>query len=217
MTRQEASWEEGVALGVLQDLGDPDPPMNAFSLANALGLKVVETGVRTARLVGDTILLSAKARPVRQHGLIAHELGHWALMQVGQQDTEDSASYVGAALMLPQRHFSADLKATGWDLRELRAKHIHCSAEMIARRIAALRDAAVSVFDQGKLTRRIVSPWLPEGYRRVSRFERALADQALTEGEAVNAGNLTWAFPVFEGAWRRVIVVVEAEQLALRY
>lgn len=204
-------------MGVLQEIGDPDPPMNAFSLANAVGLKVVELNIKSACLAGDTILVSARARPVRQHGLIAHELGHWALMQAGEDDPESSASYVGAALMLPQRGFSADLRATGWDVRELRAKHVHCSAEMIARRIVALRDAVVAIWDNGKLTTRVVSPWLPEGYRRISSFERDLAAQVLATGETVQAGSLLWAFALFDGPYRRVITCCEAEQLAIRY
>lgn len=204
-------------MGVLAGLGDPDPPMNAFSIAGALGIKVVSADIRAAKLVGDTILLAKGAREVRQHGLIAHELGHWALLKAGNEDPESAASYVGAALMLPQRPFSVDLRATGWDVRALRAKHVHCSAEMIARRIVALRDAVVAVWDQGKLTTRIVSPWLPEGYRRISKFERDLAAEVLASGETINAGNLLWGFAVFEGDYKRVITVCEAEQLGLRY
>jgi len=38
-------------------------------------------------------------------------------------------------------------------LPRLRARRIHTSAEMIARRIVNLRDAICSVWDQGKLKR----------------------------------------------------------------
>lgn len=214
---QKAAWEEGVAIGLLQQLGDPDPPMDAFDLASACGLRVELASMRTARLVGDVILVSDRVRQERQHGLVAHELGHWALMRAGEHDNEQAASYVGAALMLPRRGFSADLQATGWDIRQLRAKHVHCSAELIARRIVTLRDAVVSVWDNGKLKTRVVSPWLSERARRVSAFERELAATVLEQGETVEAGNLLWGFAVFEGAWKRVITVCEAEQLALRY
>lgn len=209
--------EESVALDVLEELGRPDPPMNAFSLANALGIKVVASNVRSASLAGNVIFVSTHARDVRQHGLIAHELGHWALIQADQPDTEVAASYVGAALMLPRTHFDRDLHATSWDLRELRAKHVHCSAELIARRIVALRDAVVSIWDNGRLKTRIASPWLPEGYRRISTFELELAERVLEDGDTVQAGKLAWGFAVFSESWRRVITVCEAEQLALRY
>lgn len=204
-------------MGVLQDLGDPDPPMNAFSIAGALGVKVVAASIRRAQLAGNTILVCASAQGAYQHGLIAHELGHWALIKAGDADPENAASYVGAALMLPQRHFSADLRSTGWDVRALRAKHVNCSAEMIARRIVALRDAVVAIWDQGKLTIRVPSPWLSEGYRKISKFERELAAEVLASGETINAGNLLWGFAVFEGDYKRVITVCEAEQLGFRY
>jgi hypothetical protein len=214
---QKAAWEEGVALGLSEELGDPDPPIDAFELARACRLRVELASMRTARLVGDVILVSQRVRRERQHGLVAHELGHWALMRAGERDDEAAASYVGAALMLPRRGFNADLKATGWDMRQLRAKHINCSAELIARRIVTMRDACVSVWDNGKLKARIASPWLPERLSKLSKFERELAAQVLGVGETVEAGNLLWGFAVFEGAWKRVITVCEAEQLGLRY
>src|SRR5690606_11031750 len=58
---QKAAWQEGVALGLLEELGDPDPPMNAISLARACGLQVVEVPMmKGARLCGDTIEVDAR-------------------------------------------------------------------------------------------------------------------------------------------------------------
>lgn len=214
---QKAAFEEGVAIGVLRQLHDPDPPISAFALAKALGLRVQSAPISHARLVGDVVQINVKVRRERQHGLIAHELGHWALRRAGEPDGEMAASYVGAALMLPRTPFQADLRATGWDLRQLRAKHVNCSAELIARRIVTLRDAVVSIWDNGRLKGRVWSPWLPEGYRRISAFERRLAADVLDRGETIEAGPLLWGFAVFENTWRRAITVCEAEQLELRY
>lgn len=214
---QKAAWEEGVALGLLEELGDPDPPMNALSLARACGLRVVEADIRGARISGRTIKVDARARHVRQQGLVAHEIAHWALARAKEANTEGAADYVAGALMLPRRGFDKDLKVTGWDLRELRAKHVHCSAELIARRIVNLRDACVTIWDNGKLKQRIHSPWLAEGHRRMSRFERELAGQVVASGETVHAGALLWGFAIFQGAWKRVITVCEAEQLEMRF
>lgn len=213
---QKSAWEEGIALGLLRELGDPDPPMNAFSLARLCGLRVEFADLAGARIEGKTIYVTAKARGVRQHGLVSHELGHWAIARAKERDGEAEASYVGAALMLPRATFDQDLRATAWDLQELRAKHVHCSAELIAKRICSMRDACVSIWDNGKLKERTASPWLPVAYRRVSRFERELAALALETGETQKAGELMWAFPVFSGWWKRVITVCEAEQLSLR-
>jgi hypothetical protein len=214
---QKAALEEGVAMGVLRQLHDPDPPISAFALAKALGLRVQSAPVSHARLVGGIIQLNTRVRKERQHGLVAHELGHWALRNAGEQDSEEAASYVGSALMLPRDAFSADLRATGWDLRQLRAKHVHCSAELIARRVVTLRDAVVSIWDNGRLKARLWSPWLPEGYQRISAFERQLARDVLDRGETIEAGPLLWGFAIFEGAWKRAITVCEAEQLGFRY
>lgn len=214
---QKAAWEEGVALGVLRELEDPAPPMNAISLARACGLRVVEIDGKGARLVGRTIEVPARAQLVRKHGLVAHELAHWALLRAGEPSTEAAADYVAGALMLPRAVFDRDLRSTGWDIRQLRAKHVNCSAELIARRIANLRDACVTVWDNGKLKTRLHSPWLAQGYRRMSTFERELAAQVLESGETIEAGALLWGFAVFQGAWRRVITVCEAEQLAMRF
>lgn len=214
---QKAAWEEGVALGLLEEIGDPDPPIDAFQLARWCGLEVRGAAIHQAQLVGKVILLNERVRPARRHGLVAHELAHWALTRASEPSTETSADYVAGALMLPRRAFDRDLRATGWDLRELRAKHVNCSAELIARRICNMRDACVAIWDNGKLKQRIHSPWLAEGHRRMSRFERELAAQVLATGETVQAGQLLWGFAVFQGGWRRVITVCEAEQLEMRF
>jgi Zn-dependent peptidase ImmA (M78 family) len=180
-------------------------------------LRVVAGARGSARLIDSCIEVDTTVRIERQHGLVAHELGHWALRRAGELDTEQAASYVGAALLLPRRQFLRDLSTTRWDLRELRAKHVHCSAELMARRIVAVRDAVVSIWDGGRLKTRLASPWLPESYRRMSRFERELAAEVLATGETIEAGQLVWGFAVFDGVHRRVITVCEAEQLALRY
>lgn len=206
-----------MALGLLRAVGDPDPPMDAFGLAGLCEVRVEFANIQGAKLRGDVITVSSRARPTRQHGLVAHEMGHWALQWAGEPDTEVAASYVGAALMLPRRPFLADMRATQWDVRELRAKHVNCSAELIARRIATLTDACVSIWDNGRLKSRVSSPWLPEPARRISAFERELAARVLDSGQTERAANLAWGFAVFEGDWRRVITVCEAEQLGFRY
>lgn len=191
--------------------------MDAFGLAGLCDLRVEHADIRNAELRGGVIYVSSSARSVRQQGLVAHELGHWALRWAKEQDSEQGASYVGAALMLPRRPFLADMRATQWDVRELRAKHHNCSAELIARRIVALTDACVSIWDNGKLSARVASPWLPAPVRRISTFERELAARVLESGETERAGNLAWGFAVFDDDWKRVITVCEAEQLGFRY
>ncbi len=180
------------------------------------GLTLAPWGREGAALEGDRISYSRRAREVRQHGLIAHELGHWTLGWAGEEDTEQGARYLAGALMLPRSVFDRDLRRT-WDIEHLRAKHLNASAEMTAIRVVQLRDAAVAIFDQGKLTGRFVSPWIVDRrIDRVSRYERELAQRALEAGETIRDDDLCASTPVFDGHHRRVIVLCEYRQLALR-
>lgn len=206
---------EGIASEILEETGCVEPPVDAFELAECCGLEVRYGS--PGRVCGQEIVIAKRARNVRQHGTIAHELAHWALGRGGEPDSEDSARYLAGALMLPREGYERDLTATKWDLRKLQAKHLNVSAEMAARRLVQLRDAVAAIWDQGKLKARVASSWLPEGYSRVSLFERELAATCLETGEVQRPDDLIWAFPVFSGVWRRVVVVAEAEQLSLRF
>lgn len=72
-------------------------------------------------------------------------------------------------------------------------------------------DAVVTIM-QGRRARRFASPWLEGILPRVTRFERALAEQARALGAEVRGDTLCYAIPI-ESA---VIVVCELEQLTLR-
>lgn len=208
-------WE-GVAQAVHDETGI-EAPVSAFELADACGLQLVAGPRGGARLVGDQVHFDVTARPVRQHGLVAHEVAHWVLQEHGEPDDEGAARYTAGALMLPRQSFDRDLRATAWDLHALRARHLHCSAELIARRIVELRDAVVSVLDNGKVRARVWSPWVAEPrLQRLTRVERELVDAALTSGEVERAHELLSAYPIFDGSYRRVIVVAELQQLSLR-
>ncbi len=209
------AWE-GVAFAVLSETG-VDAPVDAFELADCCGLRM-EPGARgTACLAGETVRYDITARLVRQHGMIAHETAHYVLRLHAVDDTEEAARYTAGALMLPRAAFDRDLRATAWDLERLCALHPNASAEMTARRITQLRDAVVSVLDQGKLRARVASPWIEQPRPRLTAIERELADAALESGEVRRANDLLAAYPLFDGPHRRVIVVAEAQQLGMRF
>lgn len=216
MDEARATWE-GIAADVLGETGCDEPPVDAYELADCCGLEIVELLKPGARRFGNRIVVDARARDVRRHGLIAHELGHWALERAREDDSEEGARYLAGAFLLPRQPFERDLGATSWDLRELRARHLNASGEMIARRIVHLRDAVACIWDEGKLRERIVSPWLVGMGARPSPLERKIAELALARGEAVREAELVWAFPIFEPGFRRVITVADAEQLGLRF
>jgi hypothetical protein len=207
------------ARSLLAETSLDHPPQDAFRLASACGLTLVPAPGNRGALDFVTMRLTypARTRRVHQHGVIAHELGHFALDHYGEVQSEDGADWVGAALMLPAAGFDADLKASAWDFQALRAKHPNCSASMIARRIVQRREAVATVVDQGRVTLRVSSPWLEDPrLRRLSAWERLLVDEALAENLTVHGDDLCYAVPVLDGRHRRVIVVCEAEQLSLR-
>ncbi len=208
-------WE-GVAESVWRATGSPEPPQDAFKLAECCGLRTRPWGRGWAVLEGDLIRYPARVRPTRQHGLVAHEVAHWALDWAEESQSEQAARWVGGALMLPREPFNADLAETRWDLEALQSKHLNCSAELIARRIVQLRDAVATVLDQGRVRARVASPWLGDRFRRLSRWERELADRALETEQTQRPEELVWAVPVIDGPHRRVVLVAEAEQLSLR-
>lgn len=207
------TWE-GVARAV-HDATGAGAPVSAFELARACGLELVPRLRGGACLLGHELRYDCTVRNTRQHGLVAHEVAHWALRWCGEDDGERAARFTSGALLLPRGDFDRDLRDTAWDVELLRVLHPNVSAEMIARRIVELRDACVTIFDNGKQRARVVSPWLPEAYRLVSGYERELAAACLVSGAAQRHG-LCCAFPVFEGDYKRVLVVCEARQLSLR-
>lgn len=211
----EATWE-GIATDVL-DATSTSAPVDAFVLAKRCRLEV-RGGVRSSRREGNVIHIDASTRRSRQHGTIAHELGHFALERAGEPDTEPGARYLAGALMLPRRDFDRDLRQVGWQLGELQGRNPNASLEMIARRIVQMRDAVMTIVDHGKVRYRRASPWLEDPrLGRITKWERQLVDDALRAGEPVRGSALVWAVPVIDPPWERVVIIAELEQLALRY
>lgn len=109
----------------------------------------------------------------------AYELGHWAVKRAAEPNTEAGARYLAGAFTLPRRAFERDLGTTCRRIDALQRRQVNASAEMVARRIVTLRNAVTTIIDNGKVPDRVVSPWLEDPrLRRLSRWERGLADQA---------------------------------------
>jgi hypothetical protein len=145
-----------------------------------------------------------RTRRVRQHGQVAHELGHWALARAGAEDTEAGATYIASALLLPRLRFDSDLRET-WDLHELMRRHPNTGAATVARRICAMRGTIASVWDHHRepllLGRRL--------YHEAQPWEAELVTLVRETGRAhVDARARAWLLP--ERPWRRVVVVREA-------
>ncbi|MBK8173151.1 MAG: ImmA/IrrE family metallo-endopeptidase [Sandaracinaceae bacterium] len=198
----QAGWE-GIARDLLEGTGCDDPSVDAFELAACCDLEVrAKSG--PASIVGDVIRVDMRTRRTRQHGQVAHELGHWALARAGCDDSEEGAIYVASALLLPRAHFNASLRAT-WDIPELMRRHPNAGAGTIARRICAMRGTIASVWDHhraplllGRRRHHAPESWEAGLVTIVRETGRAYADETAR----------AWLLP--ERPWRRVVVVREA-------
>ena len=194
---------------MLAEIGNPAPPIDGIGLATAWDVGVrASSDVSRSHWQGSAIRVPRRLSRAEQSWQVARQLGHWGLWRAGCPESEQSADLVAEALLLPREAFSADLRATLWDLRALAAIHCYCPHELIARRIVSLRSACAAAWLGGAMVSRHVSPWLPESYARVTVFERELAADALVQGCTLQGGGLSWALAL----GRCVITVCEAEE-----
>lgn len=188
---------EGVAQQAL-DRAAVAAPVDALELAERMGLEVCYSDTGEPLLMGRTVFVPRRGRVALLHWMIAHELGHVLASAAGADGAcEATANYLAGALLVPRQDALRQLRA-GWDLNELRRAHPHAPAHAIAVRIVQLRGAAAAVYDQGRLRRR----WGPP-----VPLERELVAQALDAGAPVRVDDLTGAWPIVDGRWRRVIVL----------
>ncbi len=202
---------ESVARSIHDETGI-DAPVSAFDLAGALALRCLPDVRGHAFLDGEDIHYDGSTRLVKQHGDVVHEIAHYVLRENSVLDTEPAVAYTAGALMLPRGAFDRDLRATGWKLDQLRARHPNVSAQMIARRVTELRPAIITVLDQNRVTARVASPWI-DPLPQLTALERELADAALVTGEMQSVSELLYAYPLIDGPHRRVILIADAEQM----
>lgn len=144
---------EGIARDVLEETGCDDPPVDAFELAELMGFEVHWSPRAGARTIGRRIYVHSRSSVRRQHGLIAHELGHAAAERGGLDGRDEPAAcFLGGALLVPRAALRRDLRE-GLDLERLYARHQHASLEMIARRVTQVTHAGGRIWDHGHLTR----------------------------------------------------------------
>lgn len=203
-------WErEELAREALEE-ADLSPAIHPYLLAHRLGFRVRDGGPGCEGVCLDAtkeILIDESERAERRGFGVCHETGHHLQRRHGLRDTEAGANYLASALLLPRLEFEIDLKRHGWDLLALKSRHRHASFEALARRIHALREARVTVFDEplrGQGRRGWYS--VPRG-GRPTRNERAAANEAADGGAPVEVVAGVTGWPVIEHDWIRVIVV----------
>lgn len=208
----DADSLEIVAESLLREIGLDDPPVDAFEVAAMVGCALRPMRTVGARLLGDVIEYDERARLTRQHGLVAHEIGHWALRWAGESDSEAGASYLAGALLVPRRALDRQLGAR-WCLVELCSAHPNASCEMIAHRVVALRSAVALVVDNGRVRSRIVGPSTPAALRRPTVIERDLAALAVSSRVVARHHDRIAAWPVIDGDYERAVVISDVEAL----
>lgn len=176
-------------------------PVDAFELAGLLGVELLTWAKADGKcdVERNAIHYPGKARPTRQHGVIAHELGHWLLHRAGEDHhAEWAARYLAGALLLPRTPFVRDCWASDWDLHHLQRLHPNASAEMIVVRMTQVSDACAWVWDDGAVRRRYGAT----GDESVEAIvDRVLASEAPERVDDMRA------WPMLERGHRRVVVV----------
>ena len=234
-TREElAAGLDRVAEEVLEEAGMSHPPVDAFALADRLGIAVAwddgqEGRARYVRLSGRrpgrsqaTILvrpdprLGAKAvgrgaRNRRARGVSRLRCVGRRSAGNGAERREQAANQLAGRLLLPTRWFAADAAACGWDLLVLKARYNTASHELIARRMLECRPAVIiSIFDHGRISLRRgnlpgrAPPPSPPEMECWRRVHRQCRPLRKRQGASVIQG-----WPIHEDGWKREILRLE--------
>ena len=162
-----------VAREIILEAGLQQPPVDAFHVAEQLGLIVARDqpaarGLASprARLVRlsasagpshsseGTILLADDPRRERRQWAVAHEIGEsrayrvFAELGVDPQEApvaarEDVANRLASSLLLPRDWFLRDGVRVDWDLFDLKTIYATASHELIARRMLEMPAAVI--------------------------------------------------------------------------
>lgn len=182
-------------------------PVCPDELAVGLRFKIRHAPCR-GKLVGRTIYVDEGLRPEMRAFDITHEIGHHLCNEHGLPNTERNANYLGSALLLPRFEYSIDLRREGWRLERLRLRHPSASWEVHARRLSALRDARVIIWDRPlpPRTEPTDTRTVPWGLTP-TREERIAAREAVMSRAPVELRPGLIAYPVLEPTWHRAVVV----------
>jgi len=210
---------------ILDECGIVAPPVDAWAVARTLGLRVAFDAFqqgrgRLKRIGGRTaILMRPEERPEREQWTLAHEIGEavaqrvYARMDVDAQDVppqrrEQVANAMASSLLLPDGWFGRDAETCDGDVLRLKAIYSTASHELILFNLLKLPELSlVSVFDQGRLTRRrgngqLSPPPLLSLERQIWRLVHETGEPA----EGTSAGVRVQGWPVTEPGWKRELL-----------
>lgn len=204
---------EGLSSSALQNTGLEAVPIDILALALAHGLSAQPA--RHTSLRGPLLEFDEGLPIPRKRSAIAHELGHHLAKVAGEDDRDEHLAWaIGGALLMPSRDLKREVFGRAWDLEELPGIY-GVSWEMLARRLVSVMGSVISVWDNGRLSRRWRSPWLRGcGWckRRPPTWEHDFAQLCVKHAcHVTEDGGLRRAYWVPSPGWRRVVVVSEIE------
>jgi len=242
-TREElAAGLDRVAEEVLAKAGILGPPVDAFAVADTLGIAVAlddrqEGRARFVRLSDRrsgrrraTVLLRSEPRFERQQWALAHEIGEHVAYQVFRRwgvDPRETAPHarevvannMAGRLLLPTAWFAADGAACDWDLLALKRRYQTASHELIARRMLECRPPVIiSIFDHRRISfRRSNLPGRvpPPSVAEIHCWRSVHRhNRPLRSGEGPG---LVQGWPIHEEGWKREILRVEIDECAMDF
>lgn len=218
---------DAVVAEALDEAGVAAPPVDAIAVARALGALVaiddrLHERARHKSLRGSTsaIFLKPDPRPERMQWAAAHELGEMHAWKVFERVTipdegepsprlrEAVANLLASRFLLPGKWFLRDAEAVRGDVLELKSIYRTASHELIAMRLLDLPlPTVVTIFDQGRLTRRVANQAgrmpRPQPIERECRLEtrRRVRPVEMSDRRLKVQG-----WPIDEPGWHREIL-----------
>jgi hypothetical protein len=210
---------EREARGLLERAGIHHPPVDAYQIAQTLGLTIqidplLKTrGYSRRRWNLGAIVVGSKNpnKSERKQFTIAHEIGEVLLKgRVEEACLEEACNLVALGLLLPEEWFKRDAEASDFDLLELKKVYSTASHELIAFRMLEFKPMIITIFDNGRLYRRSNS--YPFPVKTSYPQERQCLEGVTTSGKKQSLQDekiSVTGWPVFRTDWKRVILRTE--------
>jgi Zn-dependent peptidase ImmA (M78 family) len=234
-SEQVSAAIDSVASEVLAEASVTKPPIDAFCIAERLGLAVLRDGqagvrARFVRFAGEstasrpTIYVADDPRAERRQWAVAHEIGEHCAHRVFENlglapleappaAREEIANLLAGRVLLPRDWFFAAGAAAEWDLLDLKARFVNASHEIVARRMLEMPvPVIITLWDQQRMQWRRGN--LPARTPPLTLAERDVwqAAHSLRQPARCNSSDLPdgiddiRAWPIHEPEWRREIV-----------
>lgn len=221
---------------LLEQAGIRFPPIQVREVAGFLGYEV-ESDPKYPQLSGHEmvsgtwrIIVRPPVRPERESFAIAHEMAHIHWMDEIHHNGDPSlggkleyfCNKFASLLIVPYYWFKDDARETGYDLFELKKIYTTASHELLANRLAGLRQTVVTIFDDDGNEKRVTRRFTASGNApvKLSKAETQIIKDVCWSGSVIEKTGTVRedgrfervklkAYPVFEGEWKRVIVFME--------